>query len=159
ALGSDDIKPVNMVQQLENKVVEVKKTAIQKVEDYAKKSAAKIAADALNTLQKSIQQQSAAKIAALEKEKNTELSNSNLTSAQKLAIQNKFKKQEDAIRKKAFKEEQELNIAKTLINAATAEIKLWADPGFPEAIAASVVLAAETAAQVAQIAKQKSPGM
>ncbi|MDB5136853.1 MAG: hypothetical protein JWP37_3456 [Mucilaginibacter sp.] len=151
--------PLAGVQDSENKVVAIKKTALQQVEDYAKQSTIKIATSALSALNAGIKQQSDAKIKAMEADKANELNNSSLTSAQKLAIQNKYKKQEDAIKAKAFKQEQEINIAKTLMTAATAEIKLWDDPGFPLAIAMSAVLAAETAAQIATIAKQKPPAM
>ena len=139
------------------KVIAINKTTLQQIEDAAKQSAGKIATDALNTLQNSVKKQADAKVAALESQKNVELSNTNLTGSQKLIIQAKFKKQEDQIKAKAFKEEQELNIAKTLMSAAEAAIKLWADPGFPGAIAQTVVLGAETAAQIAQIASQKPP--
>lgn len=137
--------------------VNIYKQAFKQIEADAKASAGKIATDAINTFENSIKQQAAAKVAALEKDKAAELTNTSLTSAQKLAINAKYKKQEDQIKAKAFKEEQELNIAKTLMAAALAEIKLWADPGFPGAIAATVVLATETAAQIAQIASQKPP--
>jgi hypothetical protein len=151
--------PLASVQDSENKVVAIKKTALEQVEDYAKKSTVKIATSALSALNAGIKQQSDAKIKALEADKANELNNSSLTSAQKLAIQNKYKQQENAVKAKAFKQEQEINIAKTLMNAATAEIKLWDDPGFPVAIAMSAVLAAETATQIAIITRQKPPAM
>lgn len=139
------------------KVEEDNKKRLQERTDFEIQAAQKVSSAAFSILQNSIKQQSEAKIAALEKDKAAELTNTSLTSAQKLAINAKYKKQEDQIKAKAFKEEQELNIAKTLMAAALAEIKLWADPGFPGAIAQTVVLAAETAAQIAQIASQKPP--
>jgi len=152
-----DAQEIASTQKTADKVVKIKKTALQQIEDNAKSSAAKIATEALTSVENGIKQQATAKVAALEKDKAAELSNTSLTSAQKLAINAKYKKQEDQVKAKAFKEEQELNIAKALMSAALAEIKLWDDPGFPGAIAATVVLAAETAAQVAQIASQKPP--
>jgi len=83
---------ISAVTSSENKVAAIKKSVIKQVEDYAKKSAGKIATDALKFLNTSIKQQSQAKIAALEKDKGAELSNSSLTSAQKLAIEQKYKK-------------------------------------------------------------------
>jgi hypothetical protein len=148
---------VTAAQDNSQKVVSIYKTMLKQIEAGAKQSADKIAADGFSILSSSIKQQADAKIAALQSDETNALNNTSLTGAQKLAIQQKFKKEEDQIKAKAFKEEQELSIAKTLMSAAEAEIKLWADPGFPGAIAATVALAAETAAQIAQIASQKPP--
>ncbi|MDF2430815.1 MAG: hypothetical protein JWP44_446 [Mucilaginibacter sp.] len=138
------------------KETEIKKTALQQVEDYAKQSAGKIAADALNMLNNSIKQQSAAKIAALEKDKTAELSNSSLTSAQKLAVQQKYKQQEAQVKIKAFKEEQEASIAQALINGALAITKGGAQMGVLAPLYVPIIIA-ETAIQVAKIAAQKPP--
>ncbi|MGN6181235.1 MAG: hypothetical protein ACTHNW_18780 [Mucilaginibacter sp.] len=127
------------------------------IKSQIKESWQTIATEGIGILGKSIQQQSAAKIAALQKDEAAELNNASLTSTQKLAIQQKYQQQINQIKAKAFKEEQELNIAKILMNAAVAEVKLWDDPGFPGAIAMTVALAAQTAAQIAQIASQKPP--
>ena len=136
--------------------LKIQQEKIQKVEDFAKQSAVKVATDALSTLTKSIEQQSAAKIAALEKDKSAELSNSSLTSAQKLAIQNKYKQQEGAIKAKAFKEEQEASIAQAVINGAIAVTKVSAQTGVLAALEIGAVVA-ETAIQVAKISTQKPP--
>jgi hypothetical protein len=136
--------------------VEIKKTAIQQVEDYAKKSAGKIAMDALNTLNNSIKQQSDAKIAALERDKANELNNSSLTSAQKLAIEQKYKRQENQVKVKAFKEEQEVSIAQAVINGALAITKGTAQTGVLATLYVPAIIA-ETAIQVAKIAAQKPP--
>jgi hypothetical protein len=137
-------------------VVKIKKTALQQIEDYAKQNEQKIATEALTALSNSIKQQSAAKIAALETQKNVELANSNLTSAQKLAIQAKFKKQEDKIKAKAFKEEQEISIAQAVINGALAITKGTSQTGVLAALYVPIIIA-ETAAEVAKIASQKPP--
>jgi len=149
-------KLTNNVQKEEDKKVEIKKTALQQVEDYAKQSGAKIATDALNMLNNSIKQQADAKVAALEKDKAAELSNSSLTSAQKIAIQQRYKQQEGQIKAKAFKEEQDLSIAQAIINGAQAVTKVSAQTGVLAPLEIGVVIA-ETAAQVAKIASQKPP--
>jgi hypothetical protein len=151
-----DSKQIVNDQKKEDKIVRIKKTGIQQVEDYAKQSAAKIATNALQIITSNIKQQSDAKIAGLEKDKAAELSNSSLTSAQKLAIEQKYKQQESKIKTKAFKEEQEASIAQTVINGAVAISKVWADGGILGALDMGVVIA-ETAAQVAKIASQKPP--
>ncbi|MGZ3813250.1 MAG: hypothetical protein ACXVJN_15995 [Mucilaginibacter sp.] len=140
----------------EKAIVEIKKSALQQVEDYAKKSAGKIATDALNTVNNSIKQQSAAKIAALEKDKAQELSNKNLTAAQKQAIEAKYKKQEAAVKLKAFKDEQKASIAQALINGATAITKAEAQAGELSPLVIPGIIA-QTAIQVATISKQKPP--
>jgi len=134
----------------------IKISALKQVEDYAKQSAGKIAENALSTLTKSIGQQTQAKIAALEKDKANELSNSSLTSAQKLAIQQKYKQQEAQIKAKAFKEEQEASIAQAIINGALAITKGTAQTGILATLYVPTIIA-ETAAQVAKIAAQKPP--
>jgi len=138
------------------KIVKIKKDAIKKVEDYAIQSAGKIATGALDILNNSIRQQSEAKIAALEKDKAAELSNSSLTSAQKLAIEQKFKQQEAQVKIKAFKEEQEASIAQAVINGAIAITKAEAQTGVLGALVIPGIIA-ETAVQVAKIAAQKPP--
>jgi hypothetical protein len=134
----------------------VMKPAFQQVEDYAKQSAGKIATDALNVLNNSIRQQSAAKIAGLEKDRAAELSNHNITSAQKLAIQQKYKQQEAQVKAKAFKDEQEASIAQAIINGAIAITKAEAQTGVLGALVIPGIIA-ETAVQVAKIAAQKPP--
>ena len=132
------------------------KKAFTQIEAEAKASAGKIATNAISSLENSIKQQSEAKVAALEKDKNAELSNSSLTSAQKLAINTKYKKQEDQVKAKAFKQEQELSIAQAVINGALAVTKVSAQSGLLAALSVGVVVA-ETAAEVAKIASQKPP--
>jgi hypothetical protein len=154
----EEVKNIQIVseQSTADKTVEIKKTALQQVEDYTKQSAGKMATDALNVLTSSIKQQSNAKIAALEKDKAAELGNSSLTSAQKLAIEQKYRQQEGQIKAKAFKEEQEASIAQAIINGAIAVTKVTAQSGVLAPVEIGVVIA-ETAAQVAKIATQKPP--
>lgn len=143
-------------QQTADKVVAIKKTALQQVEEYAKQSADKIASDAFKVLSDSIKHQSEAKIAALEKDKAAELSNRSLTSAQKMAIEQKYKSQEAQVKAKAFKEEQEASIAQAVINGALAITKGTSQTGILAALYIPTIIA-ETAVQVAKIAAQKPP--
>jgi TP901 family phage tail tape measure protein len=64
------------------------------------------------------------------------------------------KKKEDMERKQ-FERNKKLQFAQTLINAASAEIKLWSDPGFPAAIPLAIALGTETLAQLAIISTSK----
>jgi len=145
-----------IAQQDADKDAKIKKTAIQQVEDYAKQSAGKIASDAFSILNTSIKQQSEAKIAALQKDETAELSNKSLTSAQRLAIEQKYKQQEAAVKTKAFKEEQEASIASAVINGALAITKAEAQTGMLGTLVIPGIIA-ETAVQVAKIAAQKPP--
>ena len=77
ATNSDTGNKDNAIQKAADKKVVIEKTAIQKVEDYAKECAQRTAENALSSLTGSIKQQSDAKIAALEKEKQAALSSSN----------------------------------------------------------------------------------
>ena len=139
-----------------DKTVKDREKLIDKVEDYAKKSENKIAAYALSTLTDSIKRQSEAKIAALEKEKQAALSNRNLTSSQKLAIEEKYKKKEAAVKAKAFKQEKEVAIAQAIINGAMAITKAESQTGVLGALVIPGIIA-ETAVQIAKIASQKPP--
>ncbi|HTK21822.1 MAG TPA: hypothetical protein VL442_20035 [Mucilaginibacter sp.] len=154
-----EVKALKVTQDLETKKTEIKKTAIQKAEDYAKKSANKLAAEGLAILTNSIKQQSEAKIAALEKDKALELSNKSLTSAQKQAIEDKYKKKEQQVKAKAFKEQQEISIAQAIINGAIAITKTEADLGPIAGTIAIAAIVANTASQIATISKQKPPAM
>jgi len=147
---------IQNTQKTEDQKTAIKKNALQEVEDFAKQSGGRIATDALNILSNGIKQQTSAKISALEKDKASELNNSSLTSGQKLAIQQRYQQQENQIKAKAFKEEQELSIAQAVINGAEAVTKISAQSGVLAPLSIGVVIA-ETAAQVAKIASQKPP--
>jgi hypothetical protein len=128
----------------------------KEIEKEAVALAGKIALDALNVLQNSIKQQSEAKISALETQKNAELNNSSLTGAQRIAIEAKFKKQEDQIKLKAFKEGQEASVAQAVINGALAITKGTAQTGVLAALYIPSIIA-ETAIEIAKIESQKPP--
>ena len=143
-------------QKTADKVVALKKKAVDKSEVYALRSATKIADETLNILKNNIRQESEAKIAGLENDKAKELSNSSLTSAQKLAIEQKYKQKEAQVKAKAFKQEQEASIAQAVINGAIAITKAEAQTGVLGALVIPGIIA-ETAIQVAAIAAQKPP--
>ncbi|MGN6398727.1 MAG: hypothetical protein ACTHMI_24380 [Mucilaginibacter sp.] len=143
-------------QDTAKKTVDIKKSALDKIEDYAKQNAQKIATDAIKSLRDSVKQQEAVKLASLEKDKSAELANKSLTSAQRLAIENKYKKKEAAIKAKAFKDEQKASIAQALINGAIAVTKAEAQTGVLGALVIPGIIG-QTAIQVAKIAAQKPP--
>jgi hypothetical protein len=62
-----------------------------------------------------------------------------------------------AFGRKQFKLMQGLRIGEAIMHGAAGIIRVWADPGYPAAIALTAIIAAETAAQVATIGAQKPP--
>ncbi|HVW14927.1 MAG TPA: hypothetical protein VHB54_13920 [Mucilaginibacter sp.] len=167
SLGAKDIEnkinEVNVVRinretKLQDDISEAAKKAAKERADFEKQTAQDVSKATFSIITKSIQQQSEARIKSLENEKNAELSNTSLTSAQRLAIQNKYKKQEDALKLKAFKEEQEASIAQAIINGALAITKAEAQTGVLGTFAIPAIIA-QTAIQIATIAAQKPPAM
>jgi len=98
-----------------------------------------------------------AALSTIEKQRQNELSNENLTEAQKKAINDKYDAKARAERQKAFKADQRAAISQAIINGLVGAGKLWINPGFPAAIPLAAMLAAQTAANVAVIASQKAP--
>lgn len=92
----------------------------------------------------------------LSKDKERELSNTSLTSAQKLAINNKYRQKEGQEKVKEFKADQKLSIAKAIIATAQAVVEaLTAGPVSGEVLA--VIAAATGAAEIGIIAAQTPP--
>jgi hypothetical protein len=122
--------------------------------------------DAINQIQdnklKALQAQTDAQLTELDKQKENELKNANLTAAQKQAIEDKYamakynlqKKQfeaEDKIKREQFKRDKALKIASIAISTAQAVIQSIATGGgiplgIPFGVAAGVVGAAQIAA-------------
>jgi len=132
------------------------KEAAQQLKDFEIQTAQQVSTAAFGIVQNGIKQQADAKIAALEKQKNAELANSNLTSSQKAIIEAKYKKQEDKVKAKAFKEEQEASLAQAVINGALAITKATSQTGVLSPFVIPGIIA-ETAIQVATIVAQKPP--
>lgn len=113
---------------------------------------AKIAAGAVTDIWKnSISNRFDAERAALEKQREEELSNENLTQAQRMAINKKYDAKKRALQIKEFNGKQMASISEAIINTAIAISE--ANPNIP-----LMALAGATgAAQVAVIASQKPP--
>jgi len=128
----------------------------RQLKDEELKDAKELADQAFSIVSNGIKQSSDAKIASMEQDKQAELNNSSLTSAQKLAIEQKFKQQEAQVKAKAFKQEQEASIAQAVINGALAITKATAQSGVLSPFVVPVIIA-ETAVEIAKIAAQKPP--
>lgn len=101
-----------------------------------------------------------ARINALNAQKEKELSNKNLTDAQKARIEERYQKQVAALKTKQAQADKQAAIAQAIVNGALAITKILALQGGslnPAAIANIIVTTAATAAQVAVIASQKIP--
>jgi len=101
-----------------------------------------------------------AQLNALNAQKEKELSNKNLTDAQKARIEERYQKQVAALKTKQAQADKQAAIAQAIVNGALAITKILALQGGslnPAAIANIIVTTAATAAQVAVIASQKIP--
>lgn len=87
----------------------------------------------------------------LKKSKDNELANTSLTSAQKLAIENKYRVLEGQAKVKTFKADQKLSLAKTAIAGAEAVVK-----ALPNPLLVGLAIAT-TIAEEAVIASEKPP--
>jgi len=98
------------------------------------------------------------KMSLLDKERERELSNKNLTEAQKNAINERYAKKEAALRTAAFKKDQNASAVQALINGALGITKTFAVMGFtPPAWVAAAALAANTLIEIAVIKSAKPP--
>ena len=113
--------------------------------------AAKVATSILTIVQNNIKSQEQATEAQLARDKSRELSNTSLTSSQKLAVNEKYRQKEGQAKVKEFKADQKLSIARAIIS--TAEAVLKAAPIIP----LEIIAAATGAAEIAVIAAQKPP--
>lgn len=100
-----------------------------------------------------------AEIDALESRKDKELSNKNLTEAQKQAIQAKYDKLEADVKKKAWEADKVAKKEQAIINGALAITKIWADVGGNYVLGAILTAASviSTATQVRTIDSQPTP--
>jgi len=154
-----NVKRIDLEQQYQDKVTKKVKLSAEERANIEKQAAQKVSDTAFSIISKNIRSQSDAKIKGLETDKALELNNKSLTSAQKQAIEQKYKKQENAVKLKAFKSEQKASIAQAIINGAIAITKSEADLGPIAGTIAIAAIIANTAAQVATITSQKPPAM
>jgi TP901 family phage tail tape measure protein len=96
-------------------------------------------------------QDTAAEIDALNKQRDTELSNSKLTAAEREAIEQKFQEKAREIKMRAWKADKMAALTQAIMNGALAVVKSL--PNIPLAIASGVA----AASQIAIIASSKPP--
>ncbi|MBS7565068.1 phage tail tape measure protein [Mucilaginibacter sp. Bleaf8] len=98
-----------------------------------------------------------AQLASLDKRKEKELQNKNLTEAQKQAIEDKYDKQAAQIKLKAWKADQAAKRTQAIINGALAVTMALASSPWPFNLINAAAVAAATAVQVVKIGKEKPP--
>lgn len=123
--------------------------------EYAVQAEQQVQSAVSDIIGQGIQQGLDARVAALENQKSAELENTSLTATQKKLIDQKYQKEEDAAKLKAFKANQKLQVANALINGAVGITKTIAEMGFIPAIPFVALTAATTAFSVAKILSQK----
>lgn len=96
------------------------------------------------------------KLADLEKQRDAEIANTELTEAEKLAINKKYDKEAKAIKRKAAEEEKALKIMQAIIGTAAAIVNALASGG-PAAVALAAAAGIAGAAQIAVIARTPIP--
>lgn len=97
-----------------------------------------------------------AKLSSLERQREVELSNENLTQEQRSRINDKYEKLMRAEKKKAFQADKRASITQAIVNGALAVTKVMAQTGILSPFAIPAIVAG-TALQVATIAAQKPP--
>jgi hypothetical protein len=99
-----------------------------------------------------------AQMSLLDRQRETELNNANLTEEQKAAINEKYRKKEIALKQDAFKKEKKTAIIQGIINGALSITKTFAAYGFtPAGWVAAAAQAVVTGLQIATISSQKMP--
>lgn len=96
------------------------------------------------------------KLADLEKQRDAEIANTELTEAEKLAINKKYDKEAKQIKRKAAEEEKALKIMQAIIGTAAAIVNALASGG-PAAVALAAAAGIAGAAQIAVIARTPIP--
>lgn len=97
-------------------------------------------------------------LSALDTQRDAELSNKNLTDAQRLQIEKRYQQEEAAIKTRAWESQKQAAIAQAIINGALTISKTLAEFGFtPAAIPAVAGAAIATAAQLAIINSTQPP--
>ncbi|MBB2149185.1 phage tail tape measure protein [Pedobacter gandavensis] len=148
------VEEINARYRSERKTLE--EAHIKEQNEFAIEMAQKASDTVFSMLANSRHAETDAAISRLDKERETELSNKNLTESQKEAINRKYDEKVKKEKEKAWKNDQRASIAQALINGALAVTKVLAQTGILSPFAIPAIVAG-TAAEVALIATQKMP--
>lgn len=98
------------------------------------------------------------KLALLNKKRDIELANTSLTESQKQAIEKRYQREENELKKRAFEQKKKADRNQAIINTAVAVTKAFADLGPIGGAIASALLLTKLGFEVATINRQKYPG-
>lgn len=139
--------------EADKKIIENKKIIAAAVIDNAK-----VITDTIFTINAQNRQDETNDILdSLNERKDAELSNKNLTDAQRLQIEKRYQQEEAAIKTRAWEAEKQAAIAQAIINGALAITKTFATLGFIAGAPAAIAQAIATGAQIAIIESTKPP--
>lgn len=138
------------------KLLEIDKQAALEKKQFELEMATQTSEALFSITKNSIQRNEQARLDSLNRQKELDLRNTSLTATQKLAIEDRYQREEAKEKVSAFKAEQKASILQAVINGALAITKATAQTGV---LAPFVIpgIIAETAIQVATIAAQKAP--
>jgi hypothetical protein len=151
AKGLTDEKKLELEQEYLNKSKALNDAYRQKKKDYDLQIASQVENAAFSIIQQNLQRSAQAQEVAMNRQKDHDLQNTALTSSQKYIIQEKYRIKEGQLKVKQFKQEQQLALAKGVIDTAAAILK--ASPNVPLMALAGITGALE----LGVIASQKAP--
>ncbi len=135
-----------------------RKEILDQLQDVAFQSAQKISDGIFAIKAQERQQDLDAALNALNKKRDTELANKNLTEAQKQRINDRYAKEELALKKRAFDQDQNMKAVQAGINAALAVTMAFAQLGPIGGAIATIGILAAMAVEIATIKTAKFPG-
>jgi hypothetical protein len=86
-----------------------------------------------------------------------ELANKNLTEAQRAQIEKRYAQEEAKLKRQAWEQQKQADIAQAIINTALAVTKSFATLGYPAGIPGAIAAGIQGAAQIAVISNTKPP--
>jgi hypothetical protein len=98
-----------------------------------------------------------ADMAKLVEARERELENKNLTESQRAQIEKRYKLEESRLKRQAWEQQKQADLAQAIINTALAVTKSFATLGFPAGIPGAIGAGVAGAAQIAVIANTKPP--
>jgi hypothetical protein len=120
--------------------------------------AARVLTDTLFTIgQQNRQATFDAEIEQLNRLRDNELANKNLTEAQRAQIEKRYAQEEAKLKRQAWEQQKQADIAQAIINTALAVTKSFATLGYPAGIPGAVGAGIAGAAQIAIISNTKPP--
>jgi len=119
---------------------------------------ARVISDTLFTIgQQNRQATFDAEIEQLNRLRDNELANKNLTEAQRAQIEKRYAQEEAKLKRQAWEQQKQADIAQAIINTALAVTKSFATLGYPAGIPGAVGAGIAGAAQIAIISNTKPP--